>query len=108
MRSIIFRPVTDVLFGLVITGVTATALYGQEEPPAKTSDEQVQASFGKEIQPLLKALCLRCHNAEKMESGIRLDHLDGTLPDKNLFHWRDVRKQLLGMGMPPEGERQHR
>ena len=32
--------------------------------------------------------------------------LDGTLPDKNLFHWRDVRKQLLGMGMPPEGERQ--
>ena len=106
MRSTIFRPVTDALFCLALTGFTATASYGQQRAPEKTSDEQVQASFRKEIQPLLKALCLRCHNAEKMESGIRLDHLDGTLPDKNLFHWRDVRKQLLGMGMPPEGERQ--
>ncbi|HAA72897.1 MAG TPA: hypothetical protein DCE55_27410 [Planctomycetaceae bacterium] len=106
MRSTIFRPVTDALFCLALTGFTATASYGQQRAPEKTADEQVQSSFRKEIQPLLKTLCLRCHNAEKMESGIRLDHLDGTLPDKNLFHWRDVRKQLLGMGMPPEGERQ--
>ncbi|MEE3373161.1 MAG: DUF1592 domain-containing protein [Planctomycetota bacterium] len=106
MRSITLRLLALAVCILCITGSPPNSLFAQSEDALPEAEIAVQESFRKDIQPLLNALCLRCHNAEKMESGIRLDHLDGTVPDKNLFHWRDVRKQLLGMGMPPEGERQ--
>ncbi|MBB77112.1 MAG: hypothetical protein CMJ75_21615 [Planctomycetaceae bacterium] len=106
MRSIAFQLTVFAACCFFITASLPIPLSAQGERNAVDAEIAVQESFRTDIQPLLKALCLRCHNAEKMESGIRLDHLDGTLPDKNLFHWRDVRKQLLGMGMPPEGERQ--
>ena len=106
MRPITPRIVVVALVAFVISGRLAHPVFSQQDEPESDASSAVQATFSEEIQPLLKTLCLRCHNADKMESGIRLDHLDGTLPDKNLFHWRDVRKQLLGMGMPPEDERQ--
>ena len=52
MRSIIFRPVTDVLFGLVISGFTATAIYGQEQPPAAEDELEWETRyFGRHREP---------------------------------------------------------
>ena len=64
------------------------------------------ANSNKDVQALLKKYCLRCHNADNMESGIRLDQLDGLLEDKHLFLLRDVMKQVADGKMPPEDELQ--
>lgn len=65
-----------------------------------------EATFKKNVQPLLQKFCLRCHNVDKMTSGIRVDQLDGSLPDRSLFLWRDVLKQVADEAMPPEDELQ--
>ena len=67
------------------------------------SDEKV---FQQTVRPLLKKLCFRCHNVDEMESGIRVDVLDGKLDQRRLFLWRDIRKQLFEEAMPPEDELQ--
>ncbi|MDA1014674.1 MAG: DUF1592 domain-containing protein [Planctomycetota bacterium] len=65
-----------------------------------------EANFKTHIQPLLKKSCLRCHNADNMESGIRLDQISGKLEDKHLFLLRDILKQVANAKMPPEDELQ--
>lgn len=44
-------------------------------PAASTAD----LSFSKDIQPLLKASCVRCHGEEHPKAGLRLDNLEGAL-----------------------------
>ncbi|MEZ6051967.1 MAG: DUF1592 domain-containing protein [Planctomycetaceae bacterium] len=61
-------------------------------------------TFKQDVQPLLKTYCVRCHNANEMESGVRVDHLDGTFPDRNLALWKGIRRQLVSESMPPEDE----
>jgi hypothetical protein len=65
-----------------------------------------QATFQTKIQPLLKKYCQRCHNVDKMTSGIRVDQLDGSLADRHLFTWKDILKQVSDEAMPPEDELQ--
>ena len=64
------------------------------------------STFASQIQPLLTKYCLRCHNAEKMKSGVRLDQLNDALEDKQLFLWKDVLTQVADEAMPPEDELQ--
>lgn len=71
-----------------------------------TETAQSVKHFQQKIQPLVKKLCFRCHNVDEMMSGIRVDRLDGTLPDKQLFLWRDIQKQIAKGAMPPEDELQ--
>jgi hypothetical protein len=71
--------------------------------PAAAVEED---SFKQQIQPLLKKYCVRCHNVDKMTSGIRVDQLDGSLADRHLFTWKDVLKQVADEAMPPEDEPQ--
>ena len=80
------------LFLILLSGSAATA-----------SD---QATFQTKIQPLLKKYCQRCHNVDKMTSGIRVDQLDGSLADRHLFTWKDILKQVSDEAMPPEDELQ--
>ena len=80
----------------------AQADQGKPAVPAVSSQE----SFAKQVQPLLKKYCLRCHNADKMNSGIRVDQLTGALKVKHLFLWKDILKQVAGESMPPEDELQ--
>ncbi|MEE3178920.1 MAG: DUF1587 domain-containing protein, partial [Verrucomicrobiota bacterium] len=54
----------------------------------------------------MKRYCYRCHGAKKMKSGVRVDILDGSLEDKQLFLLKHVHKQLVDEAMPPEDERQ--
>lgn len=71
--------------------------------PAVEADE---VSFRTHIQPLLTKYCVRCHNVDEMTSGIRVDHLDGSLEDRHLFVWKDVLRQLDDGAMPPEDKLQ--
>lgn len=63
-------------------------------------------SFNTQIRPLLTRLCLRCHNVDEMTSGIRVDHLDGSLEERHLFVWKDILRQVDEGAMPPEDESQ--
>ena len=72
------------------------------------ADEQAPPieAFQKQVQPLIKKYCVRCHHVEKMTSGVRVDNFTGEFRDESLFHWRDVAKQLSLEAMPPEDELQ--
>jgi hypothetical protein len=59
-------------------------------------------SFQERVQPLLKKFCLKCHDADKQKSGIRLDTLNSGLVDKQLFLLKHVLAQLEDEAMPPE------
>lgn len=65
-----------------------------------------QTTFKTQIQPLVMKYCQRCHNVDKMTSGIRVDQLDGSLEDRHLFLWKDILKQIEDEAMPPEDEPQ--
>ena len=49
---------------------------------------------------------MRCHNEEKMKSGIRVDHLDGGLAERNVRLWEAIRKLVADEEMPPEKQPQ--
>ena len=71
---------------------------------ANAADGQtpLEKSFDLHVKPFLKRYCVRCHNAEKMKSGIRVDHLDAALKDHQLRLWEDLRRQISDATMPPE------
>jgi hypothetical protein len=108
----------SVLLVTVASLAIAARVFSEADKPANTApaknvdnavDAQlvsVEKQFQKEVQPLLKKYCLRCHNVEKMTSGIRVDHLDGKLADKRLFLWKDIQNQIADEAMPPEKEPQ--
>ena len=94
-------------------------LSGQETPQAPAQTPAVAVSDGNAkdntddektfqdvVQPLLKKHCFRCHNADKMKSGIRVDQLNGTPEDKHLPLWKNIWKQIENEDMPPEDEPQ--
>jgi hypothetical protein len=92
---------------LTLTLALATCLL-QGTSQAQPADQaaRIEASFRQQVQPLLAQYCLRCHNAETMKSGIRLDVLNGALEDRHLALWSGIREQLLDEIMPPEDEPQ--
>lgn len=78
-----------------------------------TADEAINGEitklgqqFSESIQPFLNQHCVRCHNAEKLTSGIRVDHLDASLADRHLKLWAGIRQQIIVKAMPPEDEPQ--
>ncbi|HWB14566.1 MAG TPA: DUF1592 domain-containing protein [Pirellulales bacterium] len=71
---------------------------GQEAP--------FQGRFQGDIRPLLDKYCVRCHNADEMKSGIRVDHLDGSMEGRQAFLWKDIRGQVFDEAMPPEDQPQ--
>ena len=62
--------------------------------------------FEKQMQPLLQKYCLRCHNVDNMESGVRVDQLTATPEERHLFFWKDIQKQVDVGAMPPADEPQ--
>jgi len=71
---------------------------------AAAGEQTLRQSFGSQVQPLLQKFCFRCHNADRMKSGIRVDRLDGRLADRTLRLWDGIRKQIEDQVMPPEDE----
>ena len=89
---------------IFLLGILVTQVPAQETQFKSLVD--VQSSFQKNAQPFLKKHCDRCHNKEEMESGISVDHLDGSLANRNLFLWKEIEEQVAGGNMPPEDEPQ--
>lgn len=94
---------------LVMSGL---AVWGQPSPAAKpnamdaaTAEAEAKA-FGERIQPLLATYCVRCHNADNMKSGVRVDQLTGTPEDQHLPLWKAILEQVGDEAMPPPDEAQ--
>ena len=95
------------VFCAAICSFAAPAIGWAENDQAIPSPvASVETTFSASVQPLVRKYCLRCHSAETMKSGIRLDLLDGKLEDRNLFLWEGILKQLEEGVMPPEDELQ--
>lgn len=108
----LWRPVSScAAIGIFVSALPAfgpTADDRASPPPAAVPNDAagVARSFEDDVRPLLETYCLRCHNVDEMKSGIRVDVLDGTLADRQLFLLKDVREQLAGESMPPADELQ--
>ena len=70
------------------------------------SEQQMRAAFQTSVRPFVADFCLKCHNADKRESGIRLDQLDGSVPENRLKAWKHIRSQITDESMPPADEAQ--
>ena len=70
---------------------------------AEASDTEIKASFRRVMGPFLQRNCIACHNADNATSGVRLDHLDGSLEERSLRLWEVVQHQISSGAMPPEG-----
>ena len=68
--------------------------------------EVARIVVGRTVKPFLNKHCERCHNADQLSSGIRVDHLDAKLEDRQLKLWQGVRRQIESEAMPPEEEPQ--
>jgi cytochrome c553 len=70
---------------------------------AQAADPQtpLEQSFDLQVKPFLKRYCVRCHNADKRKSGVRVDHLQGVIEDEHLRVWEALRKQMSEAAMPP-------
>jgi len=85
------------LFILLIAAVT----------PARADDATtLENAFNKGVSPYLQKYCARCHNADEMTSGVRVDHLDAKLEDRHLKLWEGIQRQVRNGKMPPESEAQ--
>ncbi len=83
---------------------------GQEKPivpgAAAANSAIEEAAFKEHVQSLLKKFCVRCHNPDNLESGIRVDHLTTSLEERQIPLWKGIQKQVLDGAMPPEDEPQ--
>ena len=70
------------------------------------AESAIDTTFREQVRPLVQAHCIRCHNAETMESGIRLDRLSSRPDDRQVFLWKNVLEQVDDRAMPPEDEPQ--
>ena len=70
------------------------------------AEEEIERGFRDSIQPFLETYCVRCHNADKMKSGVRVDQLDAGLPDRQLRLWEAIQELVREHEMPPEEEKQ--
>ncbi len=67
---------------------------------------ELAEGFRKLVKPFLDQHCVRCHQAEKATSGIRVDQLDVDVKDSHIKLWQHIRGQILNKSMPPEDEAQ--
>ncbi|MDR3639622.1 MAG: DUF1592 domain-containing protein [Isosphaeraceae bacterium] len=106
----IHRPMLALWIGAFLFAAWHTSkgsAMGQEKalspPQAANSDER---QFHEFVKPLLSQYCARCHNGEKLKSGVRVDQLSATPDDRQLHLWKRVLRQVADEAMPPEDEPQ--
>lgn len=62
--------------GIVAAHLSAATVDWSKLPPAAQTEG---ITFAKDIQPLLKESCVRCHGADRPKAQLRLDSLEGVL-----------------------------
>ncbi|MBM3737030.1 MAG: DUF1592 domain-containing protein [Acidobacteria bacterium] len=68
--------------------------------------KSLEPGFEQQVRPFLKKNCVRCHSADVMTSGVRVDHLDATLEERHLKLWEHIHKRVTDGSMPPKGQAQ--
>jgi len=80
---------------------------GAGESSAGLPDEAtLKLRFERDVQPLLKKYCVRCHNVDDRQSGVRVDHIDGSADEQQIALFQGIRRQVDEENMPPEEEPQ--
>ncbi|MCH2063929.1 MAG: DUF1592 domain-containing protein [Roseibacillus sp.] len=90
----------------LVGGIVGLGMARGESEEREPHLQQLEAQLRETVQPFLKSYCYRCHGSRKMKSGVRVDQLDLSLEDKQLFLLQHIHKQLKDEVMPPEDERQ--
>ncbi len=62
--------------GIVAAHLSAAPVDWSKLPPAATTEG---LTFAKDIQPMFKESCVRCHGAERPKAQLRLDSLEGVM-----------------------------
>ncbi len=59
--------------------------------------------FERDVRPFLKAHCVKCHNADKEEGGVRLDVI-GPIDAEGRFGntWPEIQRRVIDAEMPPK------
>ncbi|MHC4877877.1 MAG: DUF1592 domain-containing protein [Planctomycetota bacterium] len=86
---------------LAVTSVNVPLAEAQEEREERLAAKIAQ-EFDGSVKGLLRKFCVDCHSVDNMESGIRVDHLEGTLPERSLKLWEAIRRNLDEATMPPK------
>lgn len=73
---------------------------------AQSTATPLEPGFAQVVKPFLQQNCARCHNADVMLSGVRVDHLDSSLDDKHVRLWEAIRHRVSDGSMPPKGQKQ--
>ena len=97
------RDITPACLALWCLGF-ATVL--AQSPRLDQATEEPRDAFEKRIGPWIGTHCAGCHNEDNRESGVRVDHLDASLPEESLRLWESIRDQVHDGKMPPEEEPQ--
>ena len=60
-------------------------------------------SFERDVRPFLKTYCVKCHNADKEEGGVRLDVI-GPIDAEGRFGntWPEIQRRVIDAEMPPK------
>jgi len=102
MLDLMSRPFLLQVFHRLILLLGCLASISHSVTQAQTTD----VNFKDQIAPLIQKYCSSCHNEETRESGIRVDHLDDSLPEESLRLWEAIEHQVQSGKMPPEDEPQ--
>src|SRR5580692_8682460 len=62
--------------GLAALRLSAADVDWSKLPPAST---ETGVTFDKDISPIFKTSCIRCHGGQRPRAGLRLDTLEGAL-----------------------------
>lgn len=82
------------------TFVLCTGSFADAEEP------QLQV-FQRQVKPLLRKYCVRCHGAKKTEGKIHVGKIDPDVVHGEHFdQWEDIREAFNSGEMPPEDQRQ--
>ncbi len=72
-----------------------------------TADEPARRAYERDVRPVLKALCYKCHGPDDDKGGVRFDQLDPDLVDgSDTETWHDALDQLNRGEMPPPKAKQ--
>ena len=70
---------------ILLSAVSGTGFSLEESGKPAAVDGQLESQYRENVRPVLEKYCFPCHGAKKKKSGVRVDILDASLEDKQLF-----------------------